>query len=638
MQATGGGIAYQPALDGLRALAVGAVIAYHFGYGWAPGGYLGVDTFFVLSGFLITSLLLAEFTRASRIDLRAFWARRARRLLPALLVVLAAIAVCASWLPASSRGALRGDGFAALFYSANWRFIFADRSYFDMFAAPSPLEHTWSLAIEEQFYLVWPLVVALVLSLGRGRRTPLAAVATAGVAASAVGMAWLSGADPTRAYFGTATRVHSLLVGTLLALLLERRPLGAPSRSTSTIGVAALLGLAVAYATLGDDRLGMYKGGFLAFALLVALVISLAVRPRGPVRAILAITPLVWIGRLTYGLYLWHWPAQLVLTPDRTHLDGLALDATRIAVTAACAIASYFLVELPIRHGRALRGRLALPGAVVAAGAAAVVLVVATAPAIAPSPAFAVPSEGVPVTISTSPATSAVAPTSSTAPQIHVIGVIGDSVAASIVPGLEAEATSRGVTVAGGTIPGCGATDLFSLDDEGNPFSWSDDCLTAVPEVQRKLVAEAAPDVVLWLSTWETADRLIGSDRVRFGTERSDAAILRGMADTLDRVSSGGARVVMLTVPPRAERQDGRHVRDGFEATAHLNALVQEFAFAHADRVQLLDFANIVCPGGPPCPTKVDGAWLRPDGIHFTAETSGWAATRLLEVVLPTQV
>ena len=156
-RATHGGIAYQPALDGLRALAVASVIAYHLGYGWARGGYLGVDTFFVLSGFLITSLLLAEFTCAGRIDLRAFWARRARRLLPALFVVLAAIAAYAAWwAPAEERRQLRGDGLAALLYSANWRFVLAHHSYFDLFAAPSLVEHTWSLAIEEQFYLLWP--------------------------------------------------------------------------------------------------------------------------------------------------------------------------------------------------------------------------------------------------------------------------------------------------------------------------------------------------------------------------------------------------------------------------------------------------------------------------------------------------
>jgi len=166
-----GGIRYQPALDGLRAFAVAAVIAYHFGAGWAPGGFLGVDAFFVLSGFLITSLLLTEWGRNGRISLPGFWARRARRLLPALLVVLGAIALYAAVLaPASQLDTLRGDGISSLFYFANWHFVLSGQSYFDLFSLPSPMRHLWSLAIEEQFYLVWPLVVLACLRVGRGSR------------------------------------------------------------------------------------------------------------------------------------------------------------------------------------------------------------------------------------------------------------------------------------------------------------------------------------------------------------------------------------------------------------------------------------------------------------------------------------
>ena len=184
--------AYVPALDGLRAFAVAAVIAYHFGAGWAPGGFLGVDAFFVLSGFLITSLLLTEWGRSSRISLPGFWARRARRLLPALLVVLGAIALYAAVLaPASQLDTLRGDGISSLFYFANWHFVLSGQSYFDLFSLPSPMRHLWSLAIEEQFYLVWPLVVLVCLRVGRGSRKVLAGVCVAGIAASVAVMALL---------------------------------------------------------------------------------------------------------------------------------------------------------------------------------------------------------------------------------------------------------------------------------------------------------------------------------------------------------------------------------------------------------------------------------------------------------------
>ncbi len=649
-RATHGGIAYQPALDGLRALAVASVVAYHLGYGWARGGYLGVDTFFVLSGFLITSLLLAEFTRAGRIDLLAFWARRARRLLPALFVVLAAIAAYAAWwAPAEERRQLRGDGLAALLYSANWRFILGHHSYFDLFAAPSLVEHTWSLAIEEQFYLVWPLVVVACLALGRGRRAPLVAFATFGVVTSAVLMAWLADSDPTRAYFGSDSRVHSLLVGTLLAMLLERRRLGvagAEARVISGIGAVALLAMAAAYTTIGDNELGMYRGGFLLFAVGVAIVIAAAVQPRGPVRSLLSLAPLVWVGTISYGLYLWHWPVLLVLTPGRTHLSGIELDATRIAVTVACATASYYAVELPIRRGKTLRAAIALPSAAAIAGSLAAALVMATA-ATSPVLAFATPVSAASVTLSTvapsspisSTATSRVdrSPTSSELPPPpQVIGIVGDSVAASLIPGLEAAAARRGAAVAGAAIPGCGATDAFSLDDQGNAFSWSDDCVTAVPEIQQQLISQLRPDVVLWLSSWETSDRLVAGTRVHFGTPEADAAILRGMRETLDRVTAGGARLVMLTLPPRGDRMDGRPVPEGRAAIEHLNSIIVEFAFANADRVQLIDFANIVCHAGPPCPTEVDGMWVRPDGMHFTKETGEWAADRVLTILFAT--
>jgi peptidoglycan/LPS O-acetylase OafA/YrhL len=642
------GIAYQPALDGLRALAVSAVIAYHLGYGWARGGYLGVDTFFVLSGFLITSLLLAEFTRARRIDLRAFWARRARRLLPALFVVLGTIAAYAAWwAPAEERTQLRGDGLAALFYSANWRFILAHNSYFDLFAAPSLVEHTWSLAIEEQFYLVWPLVVVACLAVGRGRRTALVAFATVGAVTSAVLMAGLADSDPTRAYFGSDSRVHSLLVGTLLAMLLERlRAKGAGARVLSGMGGVALFTMVAAYATIGDSELRMYRGGFLLFAVGVAMVITAAVQPRGTVRTLLSVAPLVWIGKISYGLYLWHWPVLLMLTSGRTHLTGLALDAARIVVTVACATASYYAVELPIRRGKTVRAAIAVPSAAAIAGSLAAALVMATA-GTSPVLAFATPVSAASVTLSTLPTSSPISSTAASRPDgspattedpapPRVIGIVGDSVAASLVPGLEAAAARHGAAVAGAAIPGCGATDALSLDDEGNAFSWSDDCVVAVPEIQNRLISELRPDVVLWLSSWETSDRLVAGKRVRFGTPESDAAILLGMHATLDRVTARGARLVMLTLPPRGERMDGRPVPDRRSAIDHLNAIIVEFAFSNADRVQLIDFANIVCHAGPPCPTEVEGMWLRPDGMHFTDETALWPADRLLDILFAT--
>ena len=237
-------------------MAVAAVLLYHGDISWARGGYLGVDAFFVLSGFLITSLLLAEWRGDGRIALSAFWARRARRLLPALFLVLAAVAAYGAVIAAPAELAhLRSDGLSALGYVANWGQIFSHQSYFESFAAPSPLRHTWSLAIEEQFYLVWPLLVAGVLRCRRGSIRSLGAVTGALLAASAVWMIVLykPGVDPTRVYYGTDTRAQSLLMGALLAILLTRlrRPMGAnATRALHGCALAAGLWLGVKEATV----------------------------------------------------------------------------------------------------------------------------------------------------------------------------------------------------------------------------------------------------------------------------------------------------------------------------------------------------------------------------------------------------
>src|SRR4051812_22136823 len=244
---TSGALTYQPALDGLRALAVAAVVAFHLDEGRLTGGFLGVDAFFVLSGFLITTLLVLEWRRRAGIGLLAFWGRRARRLLPALLLLMLAVAIFAAIeVPTDELGRLRGDGIAGLFYVANWRFVASGQSYFDLFASPSPFRHLWSLAIEEQFYLVWPLITLGCLRLARGRLRVLAGVAVAGVLASTVLMAVLyQSDDPSRAYYGTDTHAHPILIGVLLALVLIDRAGASPGarRAFDVAGVVALAGM-----------------------------------------------------------------------------------------------------------------------------------------------------------------------------------------------------------------------------------------------------------------------------------------------------------------------------------------------------------------------------------------------------------
>ena len=364
---TPGGLPYVGGLDGLRAFAVVAVLLYHAGVAAVPGGFLGVDVFFVLSGYLITSLLLAERERTGRIDLLRFWARRARRLLPAaVLVVVASVAAIAILHPREA-GPLRGDAIASLFYVNNWHQILAERSYFDAFERPSLLQHLWSLAVEEQFYLLWPLALGACLSaLGRGRTVAVTLVA--GVC-SAVFMAFLfqPGTDPSRVYYGTDTHAVGLLVGALLAFAWPLRPLVSVPRRRAAAALdagAALAGAAVLIAMLTwqDYDPWVYRGGIAVVSIATAVLVAAIAHPASRAGRWLGVAPLLWIGRRSYGIYLWHWPVMALTRP------GLDVDASpwlvvplQFALTFALAAASYKWVEQPFRTRtvqRALRGWL----------------------------------------------------------------------------------------------------------------------------------------------------------------------------------------------------------------------------------------------------------------------------------------
>ena len=355
------GLAYHPALDGLRAIAVVAVVAYHFG--WIRGGFLGVDLFFVLSGFLITSLLVGERSAHGRIDLVGFWARRARRLLPALLLLIVVLLVVAR---ASTP---RGDVFATLGYVANWHQIWSQASYFDAYRAPSPLRHAWSLGVEEQFYLLWPILVVVAFRLG-GRRA-LVIACGAGIVVSVTLMAiWYRPADPSRVYYGTDTRAHLLLVGALLALVPWRR-------WPQWLGALALAVCAAAMLIATDHSAALYRGGMLVNAVLVAAVIGAVVsRPDARLARALGVRPLRDLGRVSYGVYLWSWPVIVLCTTSRTGLSGAALDGLRLALIACATVASYFLVERPIRMTRGAPRRILWNSGIALAGVALVAAIV----------------------------------------------------------------------------------------------------------------------------------------------------------------------------------------------------------------------------------------------------------------------
>ncbi len=389
-----------PGLDGLRALAVLAVLAFHLEVGWAPGGLLGVGIFFTLSGYLITDILLEGWARGG-IALGRFWLQRARRLLPALFVVLIVVTAWVTLLKPSELEPLRGAVAAAAGYVSNWWLILSDVPYLDRFGPPSPLGHLWSLAIEEQFYLVWPFVLLLGLRLlrepGRRRarvRPRLAAATLLLAAASAVLMAVLyePGFDATRVYDGTDTRAFGLLIGAALAMVWPARRLGAaiaPSarRILDGAGLVSLAVIAVLIWRTGYYSAFLYPYGLVLLSVASAVAVACLAHPATRLGRAFGWQPLRWIGVRSYGIYLWHFPIVALTTPVPDPGFDLGRAALQTLATFAAAALSWRYVEDPIRRGalarlwRRLRDsdrpRVAIPRlgwAYAAAGVAAVAI------------------------------------------------------------------------------------------------------------------------------------------------------------------------------------------------------------------------------------------------------------------------
>ncbi len=347
--------AYQPSLDGLRAVAMAVMLSYHAELQWAKGAYLGLSQFFTLSGFLITSILLSRQARTGSVALGRFWTNRYRRLLPAAYVTLAGVVVFGATVadPVQVKE-IPGQIASAAAQVANWYFIVTDKSYVGLFASPSPVQHFWSLAVEEQFYLIMPLVFVGIVKVTKSLKA-IALFFGGGALISTIWMIWLyhNGASIDRLYYGTDTRAAELLLGGLLAVILHRFPLNLSAswrKVMAALGIAAFAATAWGWTHLEITSGVMYQGGYLVFAAISCLLIT-SLLAGGPLRAILSWGFLPPMGRIIYGLYLYHWPIFLWLTADRTGLAPWPLFALRMVITFVLAIASYNLIEMPIRHG-----------------------------------------------------------------------------------------------------------------------------------------------------------------------------------------------------------------------------------------------------------------------------------------------
>ena len=598
---TSRGMAHHPGLDGVRASALIMIMLFHANPKWIPGGFISVSLFFTLSGYLITSLLVFEGEANGRISLRDFWSRRLRRLAPAALVALLVVVGLSTWLSTGvEQGRVRGDALAAATYVANWRSISSGHSYAEIFADASPLQHLWSLSIEEQLYILVPLMVAIGFAFGL-RRRGIGFVFVGASVLSVLASVLANGHD--RIYYGTDTRAVELFAGAALACFLGPR-LEQWAKGSFRWPLALLvlpLVLFVWFSRIVDFQSAwLYTGLLGSFALLNIVFCIGAVVP-GPMRWIMSLPPLTLMGRMSYGIYLAHWPVYVWVNEDLVGIAGWPLLGVRVLVTFAIAGVMYRLVEQPIRSRRILHSNRRALGALLVVFASVIAL-----------PLVVLAHPGTRVVTDARVLTTVPASTPGSAPsaggESSNVLVIGDSSAENVALAL-ANASDGSLGVISGGVLGCPLPRVglvYRRIDENQTTAYCPDNVD--------LVARHADEIDFLLIVASVANQwdyqpVGSSERVVVGSSRYTAELDR-FVDSLHEVLDQRGVPILVLESPRVGDEPMMN-GDTAEPRAAWNRVMNAWDAASAS-VAVVPYDDLLAD-----PDSDEGRAQRPDGTHL---------------------
>jgi peptidoglycan/LPS O-acetylase OafA/YrhL len=650
---------FRPDVQGLRALAILLVILFHAGIPAISGGFVGVDVFFVISGFVITGVLLRESASTGKTSIVAFYGRRARRIIPAAtLVIIATVVASYIFLSSASSRETAVDGQWASIFLINFHFVATSTNYLSSITPPSPLQNFWSLAVEEQFYLVYPAVFLIVAGFFArpSLRIRLAIVLGLTVVGSYTLSVALTSSDPSIAFFSPFTRAWELALGALIAVTshnLRRLPASIAAAAT-WIGLGGILVAAFVFTSATA-----YPGSLAAVPVIGAglIIAGGTAQPTWGVEAILRLRPFQLLGLISYSLYLWHWPI-LTIAAQRDGKNSLSVSDNIILLVFALlmAIGTYLLIENPIRHSKFLVTRrwlgVAMGGCLVLSS-----LIFTTSEvhhdqntAVVGTANGGVGTHCPPTTAGLSTSMQAElgvkqgqASNLHSAKQLRML-VVGDSTACTLMPGLAAVGSLYGLQVDSGAVIGCGivsgriAPAFYSIDPGVDVEMGTDVCAKRAFGAEMSAIRRDSPNIILWSSTWEKASILVntrsGHKVLLQGTPQWQATMLQRMEARLQQFIATGATVILLEQPPFVDSGKPARPTASDLAFHRLNEILLELAARHPGHVRVVNLSSRVCPSGPPCPFVIAGLTVRPDDAHYGPAGSLWVAKWLVPQIL----